>query len=257
MRRRLLHGVAMAVLAITVALPGTAQPAQAFDPATIKKYIDLARSAYNQIKSLLGGGSESEIQAAVRQIVAAIEESKNEILSHVDALASAQARACARHHVIEFADIEQFSPDVLQSWAQDVTGCVTLIESLIDVVDDKAQVDLLGLALNTTGPIALAARTRAGFSTSGVFSVLRDGNETLIEKLAPDCHRTTVREPGSPIIEIQYSCVAYNGDQGFGLQICRRTGTGGCTAPIDEAAVQDQATRGTSRAVARAVLPTL
>jgi hypothetical protein len=254
MRRRLLQGIAAAALAIAVVVPGTAQPAQAIDLATIKKYIDIARSAYNQIKSLLDGGSESEIQAAVRQIIAAIEASKTEILSHVDALASAPARACARHHVIEFNDIEQFSPSTLQTWAQDVTGCVTLIESLIDVVDDKAQVDLLGLALNSTGPIALAARVKAGFSTSGVFSVLRDGNLTLIDKLAPVCTRTTVREPGAPVVEIQYSCVAYNGDTGFGLQVCRRNG---CTAPINEAAVQDQATRGTSRAVAREVLPTL
>jgi hypothetical protein len=70
-----------------------------------------------------------------------------------------------------------------------------------------------------------------------VFSVLRDGNLTLIDKLAPVCTRTTVREPGAPVVEIQYSCVAYNGDTGFGLQVCRRNG---CTAPINEAAVHGQ-----------------
>jgi hypothetical protein len=254
MKRRLLRGTMAAVLAVTITLPMGARPVQAFPIATIRSYIELAATAYNLFKSITGGSSDA-IQAAVRQIVAAIDAAKTQILAHVDALATADARACARHHVIEFADIDQFSTDTLQLWAQNVTGCVTLIDSLIDTVGDKGQADLLGLALNVAGPIALAARTKAGFSTAALRDTLRHGNSSVIPKLAPSCVAWSVREPGAPTVELYYQCTAHNGDVAEGFQSFYRGQPQG--PPIDRPAVENEATRGTSRAVANAVLPTL
>lgn len=242
------------LLAVTITLPGGARPAQAFDPATILAWINIATSAYNLVKSVIGGGSSNDqIKAAVQQIQASIESAKTQILTHVDALAAAEAQACARHHVLEFADIDQFSPDTLQQWAQDATGCAVLIDSLVKVVTDKSQVDLLNLAGNAVGPIALAARVRAGFSTAGLTATLRDANSAALGQLAAVCSTRNEIGPNYSYVIQVYSCSAYNGFAEARRQVYPATSQ----PPIDEAAVADSATRSTSRALSLAVLPTL
>jgi hypothetical protein len=238
MFQRLRRGLIASVLALAVTLPGTAQPVQAFNPAVIKQYIDLATAAYNLVKSVFGGGgSEAAIRDAVRQIVAAVEASKVEILSHVDAIATADARACAAHHVIEFVDIEQFNPTTLQLWAQDVTGCVTRIDSLLSVVTDQAQLDLLGLALNVAGPIALAARSKAGFSTAALTSTLLHANQSIQARLVPTCR--TIRDSEGAV---EFLCTNYDGTQAISYPWISSV---------------NLATKGTSRTVARTVIPLL
>jgi hypothetical protein len=253
-RKRLRQGIVASLLAVAITLPGGARPAQAFDPATISTWIAIANSAYNLIKNLLGSGaSADQIKAAVQQIQASIAASRDQIISHVDALATANAQACAHHHVIEFADIDQFSPDTLQQWAQDATGCVTLIDSLIKVVTDKSQVDELNLAANVVGPIALAARMRAGFSTTGLSAALRDSNNAALTQLAAACiTRNEIGPNYSYVIQV-YSCTAYNGYAEARHQVYPAT----TQPPIDSVAVQNAATVNTSRALSTAVLPTL
>jgi hypothetical protein len=254
MKQRLRRGIVASLLAVTITLPGGARPAQAFDPATIQTWITIATSAYNLVKSILGSGaSGDQIKAAVQQIVASIESAKTEILRHVDALAAAEAQACARHHVIEFADINQFNPDTLQGWAQDATGCAVLIDSLIKVVTDKAQVDLLNLAANAVGPVALAARLRAGFSTAGLTATLRSSNNAALTRLAAACSTRNEIGPNYSYVIQVYSCYAYNG----GAEARRQVYPPTSQPPIDQAAVANAATRNTSMAVSTAVLPTL
>ncbi|WP_422770329.1 hypothetical protein ACN28C_27060 [Plantactinospora sp. WMMC1484] len=262
MRKKLLRVVAAALMAIVVTLPGGARPAQAFNPAVITQYLDLASRAYSLIKDVLGGGGSDEaIKDAVRQILAAIEASKTQILSHIDAIATADARACARHHVIEFADIERFSPETLQRWAQDATGCVTRIDSLIDVVGDKAQADLLGLALNTAGPIALAARARAGFSTDGLLGTLRHANGTVIPKLEPQCTFTPLwgdASPGWGPVEVNVRCTSYPGASTTDFIIVQGQRGRPLSIPYSAYAhIVDATSNQTSRAVALTVLPML
>ncbi len=254
MKQRFVRGLVAATLAVTISLPGTATPAVAWDLATIGKYIELAAKAYDLISKVIGGGGMS-IEEATRQIIAKIEESKVQILNHIDAIATAEASACARHHVIELADIERFNPDVLQRWAQDATGCAVLIDSLIPVVQDKSQADLLGLALNVAGSVALTARVRAGFGTAGLTDTLRRANNATISKLFPTCSLWTQPEPGSPITTVFYECVAHNGDTARGAQ--RFRGSQPVGPPIDRVAVENRSTRGTARAVAQATLPYL
>ncbi|GAA2615820.1 hypothetical protein GCM10010399_53480 [Dactylosporangium fulvum] len=254
MKHRLRRGLVASLLAVAITLPGGARPVQAFNPATIQTWITIATSAYNLVKSVLSSGaSNDQIKAAVQQIVASIESAKTQILAHVDALAAAEAQACARHHVIEFADIDRFTPDTLQQWAQDATGCAVLIDSLIKVVTDKAQVDLLNLAANAVGPIALAARLRAGFSTAGLTATLRDANNVAISQLAALCSTRNEVGPNYSYVITVYSCSAYNGFAEARRQVYPST----TQPPIDTAAVADEATKNTSRAVSVAVLPTL
>jgi hypothetical protein len=58
------------------------------------------------------------------------------------------------------------------------------------------------------------------------------------------------------MVEIQYSCVAYNGDTGYGTEFWRR-GTILIGRPLNRAAVENDATGNTSRAVAQDALPRL
>jgi hypothetical protein len=254
MKLRLRRGIVASVLAIAVTLPGGARPALAFDPATISTWITVATNAYNLVKNLLGSGaSNDQIKAAVAQIQASILAARDQIISHVDALASAEAQACARHHVIEFADINVFSTDTLQQWAQDATGCAVLIDSLIKVVTDKSQVDQLNLAANMVGPIALAARLRAGFSTAGLTATLRDSNNAAISQLAPTCFYFNEIGPNYSSVTTVYTCTAYNGS----AQQRQHVYPAPAGPPINTNAVETQATVNTSRAVSVAVLPTL
>ncbi|HEY0535458.1 MAG TPA: hypothetical protein VGD29_28065 [Actinoplanes sp.] len=254
MKRRLRQGIVASLLAVTITLPGGARPAQAFDPATISTWIAVANAAYNLVKNLISSGaSADQIKAAVQQIQASIDSAKTQILSHVDALATADAQACARHHVIEFDDINQMTVDTLQQWAQDATGCAVLIDSLIKVVTDKSQVDQLNLAANMVGPIALAARVRAGFSTAGLTATLRDSNNAALSQLAAAClTRNEIGPNYSYVIQV-YSCTAYNGYAEARQQVYPATSQ----PPINPTAVANQATANTSRAVSVAVLPTL
>lgn len=251
MRRRL----AAVVLAAAVMVPVTIQPAQANTQVTttsIKDWINIATTAWNLIKSVLGSGGPS-ISDAINQISAKIELAKTEILSHIDAIATADAKACARHAVVEFADINLFNPDVLQTWTQNVTGCAIQIDSLFGSVTDKGQKDQLGLALNIAGPIAIAARIKAGFSTSLLTETIRHGNNAVVAQLVPTCTLTTIKDP--PATETTYHCVAYNGDWADGFQSTYRGRPQG--PPINKPAVENEATRNTSRAVAQAILPVM
>lgn len=261
MRSRLLRGLTAALVAVAVILPVSAQPAQAIPQVVIDKVKDLAEDAIIDLikNAVLGGGGPSEIEQAVQQIVAAIEASQTVILNHIDQVTAAQVRACARHHVIEFEDIALFNQTTLQRWAQDATGCAVLAESQIQAgVTSKLAIDRIGFALNVVGPIALAARVEAGFSTTGLMDVIDDGNRALITKLKPACTFTPLwgdAAPGFGPVEVIVRCTAYDGNVASGHIIV--FGERGRPLHIPEskyAHIADAATKFTSRAIAQAVV---
>jgi hypothetical protein len=208
MGRVLRHGVIAVVVAISGAVgvaPVQAAPARVQATSVVIDVANLVTSLFNAFR---GGGMS--IEEATRQIKAAIDQARTDIVAHMDRLATVEARSCASRHVIEFADIDRFTQDTLQAWAQNATGCVTLIDSLVGAVTDKAAIDTLGLAANVVGPIALIARTRAGFSIDGLRAVLASSNNKIIAALAPAC----IFRPGfGPPYYPTSSCEAYNGDR--------------------------------------------
>lgn len=213
MRTRLRRVVVAMVLAVALAMTGSVRPAPA-RAGDVRVQVDIgtviavAKGLVDLWKSFQGGGLS--IEAATKQILAAIDGARTDIIAHMDRLAAAEARACATRHVIELADIERFSPDTLQAWAQNATACVTQIDALLGVVTDKAAADVLGMALDVVGPIALIARSRAGFSTTGLISILISGNNKAITVLMPECHFISGWNP--PYIT-RSVCIAYNGDR--------------------------------------------
>lgn len=202
------------------------------DPGTV---IAIIKGAYDIYKSFTQGGQSA--QAATAQILAAINSAKTDIINHIDAIAAAQARACALEAVIDFADFDALTPDNKQNFALNTTQCVSLIDSLLTAVADKAAVDQLGFALDSVGPITLIVRSRTGLSNTSVVPVLIRANQRTANALVPSCRPVTIER------RTEWVCDAYNGDS-FGPDV-----------PLS--VVQSKAGQRTSWAVALAVLPTL
>ena len=230
MKRRLSRATVAMALVASVAFG--AAPARAATPAQV---IAAIQAAYGAYKSFVQ--SNLSTQEATTQILNAINSAKIEIISHIDAVATAQARACAQEAVIDFADFDTLTPDNKQAFALSTTGCVTLIDSLLSAVTDKAAADQLGFAIDSIGPIALIVRSRTGLSNTGLVPVLVHANQTIVTVLTPTC---TPR-----IIEgrTQWTCRVY-GDHVDGPE------------PSLTLAQRLAAAR-TSRPLAQAVLPTL
>lgn len=226
--------------AVLTAAPASATPARpagvaraaALDPATV---IAIIKGAYDIYKAFTQGSQSGS--AATAQILAAINQAKIDIINHIDAIAAAEARACAREAVIDFADFEVLSPDNKQAFALDTTRCVTLIDSLLSAVSDKAAADQLGFALDSVGPVALIVRSRTGLSNTGVVPVLVHGNQRAQALLQPVCEPVRIER------FTEWFCQSYNGDH-YGPDI-----------PLS--VVQSKAGARTAWAVARAVLPVL
>jgi hypothetical protein len=254
MRSKLARAVVGAILSVVVTVPIGARPAAAVD---IKTVIEVVKGLYDLYKAFTA--SHLTLEQATSQIITAVNTAKTDILAQVDRVATAQARACTRSAVIDFADIQAFTPDTLQAYARDATACATLIDSLLDVVTDKASADALGFALDTVGPLALAARSRAGLSTPALIGTLIDANNVVISSLAPTC---TVQlsgvGPAGPLPGNWYvfitTCVAYNGDRAVVTNPVLWPPT---SNPVDIPAVSALATKNTSRAAATYVVPVL
>jgi hypothetical protein len=209
-RRRIVRAAAAAGLAVVIAITGPARPALAVDPATAVQVITAVTKAYEAWKN---SKTSDEIAAATAKILTAISDAKTAIIAHADELAAAEARACTTQAAIEAADVHLFPQDVLTLWAQDVTRCVTLIDSLLVTVVDKPTLNKLGFALNAVGPLALAARARAGLSTSGVAALLITSNTTVQTRTVPDCWFTSkkVSSFGGWFWSDNWGCTASDG----------------------------------------------
>lgn len=235
MRRTLLRVITAAAMAAGVTVPATAQPAQA-DVGTV---IAVVKQLYSIYQQFAAGGSLS-LPQAVQEIEAQIQASQTAIISQIDLVAAANVQACASSAVINFADINALTPDNLQVYAMDATDCVTQADSLIGALTDPAAIDRIGFALNTVGPLALIARTKAGLTTPALTSVLVSAENSLITALTPSCDKVNVGDPGHPFYI--WDCVAYDGTE---------------AQSKPKAAAENAATANTSRAVAQAALPAL
>lgn len=235
--------VAAAVMSVGLVCTTGLSPAAAavrpnVDPATVVAVIKQIYSLYQQF--IAGGSSGLTLQQAVSEIEAQIQSSQTAIINEIDQVAAANVRACAESAVINFADLNAFTPDTLQIFALNATDCVTQANSLLSAVTDKAAIDEVGFAMNSVGPLALMARIKAGLTTPALKAVLVSGENTLISALLPSCTKQNVGDPGHPFYD--WDCIAYNGTEAEGKPL---------------AAAQNAATANTSRAVAQAALPTL
>jgi hypothetical protein len=241
-----------------VAIVGSSQAAQAsWQPKTpddMNEFIRLT-DAFLQLTEAFaggGGGGGPELDEAIRQIKETVEQAKDQIIQHIDEITSAEVQACVRTHTIEFADIANMSRTILQLWAQDATLCASQATEYFSAVSTLRAADNIGFLAGEIYAIATAARAKAGFSIVALLENHIRTDEAIITRLTPtDCGIKRAPPEPKATPERWWECTAYNGDVGesaacFGFQ-CQP----------DRAAAEDNATRRTSRAVAKDALPKL
>jgi len=241
------------VLVLAVVLGTAVLPTRRADASvTISQVISALKTAYSLYQKFHGG--ELTLEQATDQMLSAIESAKIEILSHIDEIAAAEAKACAKSTIIRFGDIERLSYDSRQALAADAVDCLAVIESLLDTVDDKSAIDQLGFALTALGPVTLMARAHADLPESyGVSDMIINGSWAVIARLHPPCSTSVLSgDSTGGTTEVIVRCTAYNRDRGYAL-----SWLGDPDLDAKKTVAEDTATRNTSRAVAQQLLPSI
>jgi hypothetical protein len=262
-----LRSLTAGMLAAALSVAGNAQPVHAAPtdvrPLAVDPYSIIIEIGINLLSHAFSGGgvSQAELAQAVAQITAQIEQTKTDIINHVDAIASAEVQACARTNTIEFASINSMSRTVLQLWAQSATACATRATAYLHALTSPAAVDNIGWLVGEIFTIVIAARTKGGL-TEGLDLVRQDeisAFETVVNKLTPDCQTAVWWPGGGPDPDAdsyhEYTCKAYTGRQSRFTELYQ-AGTL-VTPPVDLAAMKDEAARGTSWSAAVAALASL
>ena len=235
---------ALALSATLLVATAPAREASALGVGEVVGGIQAAYSAYEKFF-----GNQLTLSQATEQVVLAIGSAKAEILSRIDRLAAADGKACAKDAVINFQTIGGMTQSGKEVLAINALSCLTMIESRLEVVEDKASVDNLGFALNALGPILLMTRASAGLApVSDIPDTIQNSNFLVIDKLRPRCNTVRVGFPedGEPL-QYNTKCAAYNGDNASVF-----TWTGDPDRLTKMQNVQNNATRNTSRRVAQA-----
>ena len=239
---------------LLVLIPAAALvPARLGEAVEVEQVLEAIKTAY----ALYQEFQEEEItlEQATADIINAVNAAKAEILAQINAIAAAQARACAEAVIISYESIGEFTEDVTQQFANDAIACLTEIESLLDVLVtaeeiDQAAVDTLGFALNALGPVALLVDAHAQFDRSAaILDLVESGNQVVIGTIVPSCWRQTLwgdDDSGQP--EIQIRCKAYNNDVGFAVSY-----VGDPHLETKAQAAERYAYRNTSRRIAESV----
>jgi hypothetical protein len=210
-------------------------PQIAITPGEVQAIVSAAATAYSAYKTFLNG--DLSVQQATTQILNAIYSAKAEIIARIDAVAAAQARACAQDAVLDFENFDVLTPDNRQAFALAATSCVNFIDSQLVSSPDKAAADQLGFALQAVGPIALIVRSRVNLPNNNFVPILVRSTQRVITLLTPTCTSRTLEG------RTQWTCRVY-GDHVAGPE------------PSRSLAEKTAAAR-TSRPVAKAVLPIL
>jgi hypothetical protein len=96
----------------------------------------------------------------------------------------------AHSAISDLADINAMNQVTLQAFARDATNCAERAVAQLGAVSSGAPVDELGFVLNTIAPIALFARTDAGFTVATLRSDVITGDQLVVSRLDPPCHAT-------------------------------------------------------------------
>lgn len=253
MRRRIANGIVSATAAVVILVAGTAQPARAVLPAWANVAIAVVSSL------LTSGGGSGDLERAKREIIAAVEASKQEILNHIDTMANADVEACTQAAVTKVAQIDSMPGSLLGPFINGAVDCAALSNAYFNAVRNLAIADNIGKLMGVIYSIAMVGFAKYGLSTTGLLDGLINGYQAVVTKLAPTCGDATYREYDEMgrlvTVEITHTCVAYNGDVASATELYY---LGRLRTPlIDRLQVNRDATRNTSRWIAQQALPTL
>jgi len=254
MRRRL----ASALVAITMATGVAVSPARPAQ-AGLADWFNVIIAAVQTIASHSGGGPNAQLEAAKREILNAVASAKQEILNHIDAIASADVKACTDAAVTKFAQIDALPPELLGPFVNGAVDCATLSVAYFNAVQDLAAADNIGKLMGVIYSIAMASFTKYGLSIRDLLTQLIGGYENIVVKLQPNCRIVTWWPGGTPEVDAdfyrEYTCTAYNGHRSRFTEFY--PGGSLATPPVDLAAMKGEAARDTSWSTAVGALPLL
>ncbi len=259
MKANLLRGVAVTTLAAAVLLSAGAQPARAWDgPKKAEKIITVGFSLFRIDNRL----SEAMLKELVTVVLAQLTDARNEVLVHLDERDAAAATKAAIDASREFSDFEVLRQNEigLEMWALRVASHASSAKVDLEriVTTNRNAADQIGLAANTTFPIAMELLEYAGLS--GSYAHIRANfielNETILRELEPRCvMRPGELDPHPSIEEVTYTCTAANGDQAVARDY--RVGGRWIEGPVDLQALKVEAATNSSWVVAMEFLPIL
>jgi len=258
MRRKLLGAIVAAGLALTAGAVAPAKPAK----AAMVSWFDVVITAVVALAANSGGGgSNAQLEAAKREIINAVENSKQEILNHIDAVAAADVEACTQSAVTKFAQIDSMPGSLLGPFINGAVDCAHLSSSYFTTVQGLAAADNIGNLMGVIYAIAMTGFAKYGLSTKGLLGNLITGYDAVAVKMKPTrCGMQDVLQdnevrprPGDPMSWLVW-CEAYNGDLG---SIAYNTIYPASPSEADFDAVRLQAGRNTSYATAVRALPKL
>ncbi|BCB76833.1 hypothetical protein GCM10022251_49090 [Phytohabitans flavus] len=242
-----------AALAVVVAVLGTATPAHATDGTVPVQRVGTTVIQLLKLFSDDGALTPEEIAQLVTEAIGAVDGAESVVLAHMDALASAPWLGAARAHIVEFNDIQIFERTTLRNWTMAVTQDAEVAASVFNAMTDRKSRNDLGFAISTLYPIALAARTKAGFGTTTLMSHYRDALQSIVEQIKPTCTPSPGDlDPHPSIYQVVHTCTAPDGRQ-LVFQDYQYFGHWR-EGPYTEESLLEAAGAGTSWAVARAVL---
>ncbi|GAA3760158.1 hypothetical protein GCM10022225_52110 [Plantactinospora mayteni] len=204
----------MVVLAVVVALPGTATPVRATGADSIKKVGEIAFNLFLEARS--GNLTEQQIIQALQQFVAVVGEAQNEILTHLDAVAAAPWVGAAQHAILEIPSLPHLGEDPLQDYALEVALHARQAKSVFNAVQSDSEADHLGFAIYSLYAVGLEARVAAGIGTSTYLPDYRAAMQAIVNRLEPRCVPSEGDMDWHPsIYHVVYTCSTPRGPRTF------------------------------------------
>jgi hypothetical protein len=218
-------GFVAVALAVVVGVAAPARPAQA---GPLEDFFeDIGDALVDVVNSQPGNGGPSgpdpQLEAAKREIMAAVEASRREIQLHLDETSNGQVKACTEAALTKFAaDIATLPPELLALFVNDAVNCATLSVEYFDVVRTVPLADSIGKLMGVIFAMAITGWTYYGLSPVDLLTDLIRGYEAVVARLKPTVcgliHETY--DPELPLPKrgdpVNYTvwCQAYDGGYG-------------------------------------------
>ncbi|MCA2216072.1 hypothetical protein [Jidongwangia harbinensis] len=194
-----------AVAAIAITVGGTARPVQAAVPAWVTVAVPV-------VQALLGGGGGGGLDQAKREIIAAVENSKQEILDHIDAIAAADVEACTQAAVAKIAQIDSMPGSLLGPFINGAVDCAYLSTSYFHAVQGLPAADNIGKLIGVIHSIAMVGFAKYGLPTTALLDNLIGGYHAVVARLVPSCsHDWMFDDNPRHIYEVTVTCQLYPG----------------------------------------------
>jgi hypothetical protein len=259
-----MRGLVTGTLIATLGAAGSMAPAQ---PAQAQSQTNVWVNLTINVHATFGGGGidQAALDAAVREIKAAIAAAKTEIIFHIDAALVVFADTCVQGFAVRAENLDRYSGDTLQQEANRSVDCALFVSNTLRTVQDRRLAEHVGQLVGPMNAMAAALNARAGFTINGLLANYASVSEAMIGRLAPECREwIDWSDPDHNIgMYLFYTCTGADGVNVSAIQWLSDI-DGRPTTPlmhgdleVTREWVRDKSGERSSWAVARATLPRL